>query len=59
MLLQIQENNLHLVFELMEERPVYLLHMDIEPMAEEPDESVKNGFHIQEIQFLSILLLLF
>ena len=50
MLLQIQENSLHLVFELVEGQPVCLLHMGIEPMAEVPDESVKDGFHIQEIQ---------
>ena len=50
MLLQIQENNLHMVFELMEGQPVYLLHMGLEFMAKEPDGSVKQGFHIQEIQ---------
>lgn len=50
MLLQIQENGLHLAFGMEENRPVYLLHMGVNPMSEEPDEKAKDGCHIQEIQ---------
>ena len=50
MLLQIQENDLHFVFEMTENLPVRILHMGVEPMTQEPAEVMKNSSNIQEIQ---------
>lgn len=50
MLLHILENELCLVFELIEGQPPYFLYMGVEPMTEAPDKTVKDGCLIQEIQ---------
>lgn len=50
MLFTISENNLHLVFELEENKPVLFLHMDANPINYTPADDKKFLYTMQEIQ---------
>lgn len=50
MLYQIEENGLHLAFEMKEGQPVYFFHLGIEPMRKEPAEEKKFLYSMQEVQ---------
>ena len=50
MLFTIHENNLHLVFELEENKPVLFLHMGTKPQCHTPSDDKKFLYTTQEIQ---------